>query len=947
MSPGRGFRLLYVLPTVLLLLAAAWPLVSGDETLFLRDLFNTHLEMKWLQAEALGEGRLPLIDPYRAGGQPHLGNPNTVPLYPDNLLYLVAPLFWAFNAHLWLHLLLAPAAFYALARAWGLEREPAWAAAVLYAGSGFYLSNLNFYNLVAGVTLAPALIAAALRLTGRPTAGRFAALGLLWTLLLLAGDPMTAALAALLAATAVAARHGRRARLPAALAAVAAGTLLAAPQLIEFLRVAPQSFRGYWGYSAAASMAASWPPLAVLGWLVPFPFGQPDLQYWGQEIFQGHLPFYFSLYPGALALVLISASGRPRGRAALWGWGLVAGGLFFALGVFNPPVRWLAGALPANLLRLPAKLWPAVAIGAALLCGLGFARLLAGEPGWRRRLAPAFAGAYLTAGLLLWLGAGPAAGRLRRLVPARFDDTFVATVLARWITLLLGTALLLALLAAILRAARRRPRLAGALVLAVHLATQLLLLRPLLATDETAFYRADPPLAARIPPGSRVAHGANDGLFGPAVIPVGAFPDASLRWRQRQMHAGLYPATGMMRRLRYELNLSPEGLDSFLTRATTQAFGLLDDADRVRLLAAFGVDYLILEREPEAPARELLEPLGGAPVPGGTERLYRLRVTAPEVRFVGRVRGSDSLNEALARLLDPDFDPRAETVLAGPRAPLSGAGGTVEILARGPESLRLAGARRERRRGGGAALPPAAVPRHRRRPSGAARRGGPAPAGAGAPRRHARAWPSLPIAGRCAPRCWRRSPASCCWPWAPPGWGGPRPPGPASLSERDRLDCRAKPWKRSPLRRRPSTGRPGRRRLVRPRRLPAGRHTGAARRLPADHRPAAAAGADSACRRGALRGGARYRVQWLTPNKLSYPLLALAWLALPPLAAARLATALVAGAWVLAVHWLAARRRRPVTAAALAGLLLFNHVFYLGLFNFVVGWRSLSGGSRR
>ncbi len=80
-----------------------------------------------------------------------------------------------------------------------------------------------------------------------------------------------------------------------------------------------------------------------------------------------------------------------------------------------------------------------------------------------------------------------------------------------------------------------------------------------------------------------------------------------------------------------------------------------------------------------------------------------------------------------------------------------------------------------------------------------------------------------------------------------------------------------------------------------------------------------------------------YRVQWLTPNKLSYPLLAFAWTALPPLAAARLAAALVAAVWVLAVHWLAARRRRPAAAAALAGLLAFNHVFYLGLFNFVVG----------
>ena len=55
MRPDKSFRLLYVLPTVLLLLAAALPLIAGGESLFLRDLFNTHLEMKWAQAEAMRE----------------------------------------------------------------------------------------------------------------------------------------------------------------------------------------------------------------------------------------------------------------------------------------------------------------------------------------------------------------------------------------------------------------------------------------------------------------------------------------------------------------------------------------------------------------------------------------------------------------------------------------------------------------------------------------------------------------------------------------------------------------------------------------------------------------------------------------------------------------------------------------------------------------------------
>jgi len=153
---------IYVLPVMLVLVWSVAPLIRGSETLFQRDVFNTHLEKKWIQAEAMQEGRLPLIDSFRDGGQPHLGNPNTVSLYPDNLLFLVAPTFWAFNAHFWLHLLIAPFTFYWLARVWGLRSEAAWAAGVCYGTSGFFLSTMNLYNLVGAVTWTPALVAALL-----------------------------------------------------------------------------------------------------------------------------------------------------------------------------------------------------------------------------------------------------------------------------------------------------------------------------------------------------------------------------------------------------------------------------------------------------------------------------------------------------------------------------------------------------------------------------------------------------------------------------------------------------------------------------------------------------------------------------------------------------------------------------------------------------------------
>ncbi|MGH9464785.1 MAG: hypothetical protein ACRD0X_04015, partial [Thermoanaerobaculia bacterium] len=251
----RRSLLLYALPALVLLLVTVWPLVAGGRTLYLRDVLNTHFGMKWYQAEAMKAGHLPLVDPTRAGGQAHLGNPNTVPLYPDNVLYFLTDAFWALNAHFWLHLLLAPVAAYWMARAWGLRREAAWVTAVCYAGSGYFLSTLNLYNLVAPAALAPALVAAALRLgEWERRRSAFVALAVVWALVVFGGDPMTAVVALVLALAAAVVRHGRRYPWRWAAGSLAVGTLLSAPQWVEFLHILGLSFRGYWGFSPRTAM---------------------------------------------------------------------------------------------------------------------------------------------------------------------------------------------------------------------------------------------------------------------------------------------------------------------------------------------------------------------------------------------------------------------------------------------------------------------------------------------------------------------------------------------------------------------------------------------------------------------------------------------------------------------------------------------------------------------
>lgn len=728
-APPRTW-LLYGLPTLLLFAWVAFPLAQGAETLYLRDILVTHLPMKQAQAGALAAGYMPLIDPFRGGGQPLAGNLNAVPFYPDNLLYLAGSTLWAVNAHFWLHLLLAVPAMAWMGRAWGLGRRGAWAAGVVWAASGYFLSQLNLYNLVAGVTLTPALVAAALRLSeGERTGRRAAALGLLWALLLVAGDPLTALLALGLAAAAVACRgrwrpgaevrSRRRLSWPAwggaAVAALSLGTLVAAPQIVELLRILPTSFRAVYGYSATAATAASWDPRQLAEWLVPFPFGRPDRlgpeAFWGHRFTGGSPPLFFSLYPGVLALALVAASGRPRRRAQGWAWGAVAVGVFFALGRFNPLGSWLF-ALPG--LRYPSKLWLLAAVGAALLAGVGFQRLFGGgddgretgergesaasENGGRRAfwLALAVQGAILAAAWLALTRLPAAAGGvLAGLMPPGHGGELATAErlrLAGACATGLAVAALLALAALPALTRRLSPRwraLGPPLLLAFHTGSQLVLLAPLLATDAALPYRLPPPTLEAVPATALVVHGDYGGLFGPADLGDGVFPDSRAAWLGRRARYELYPFTGPLFARRYALNPSPEGLDDFYTRVARDAVKQAGDAERLRLLAAWGVDRLLLSR-PLAPAAEAgARRLLTLPSFGRTLNVYAVGGYLPPATLVGRIHRAADLDGVYRRLTDPAFDPRREAVVeaAAGLEVRDGPAGEVEVVAAGAEGL--------------------------------------------------------------------------------------------------------------------------------------------------------------------------------------------------------------------------------------------------------------------
>lgn len=691
----RRFGLFYIAPTLAVLLGVTWPLISGRETLYLRDVLTSHYPLKAVQAEALRRGELPLVDVYRAGGQPLLGNPNVLPLYPDGALLVAASPLWALNAHFWIHLLIAPAAFYWLARAWRLSRPAAWASGVFYTSSGFLLSLLNLYNLIAAAALAPAFVAACLDAWNGAGRRRIrAAVGGLWALLILAGDPLFALLALAAAAAAGAIRERSLPRRPARFAAaLACGSALAAPMVLELLRILPLSLRGYRGYSPESALLQSWDPRSVVEWWLPLFFGPPDFSFWGQRFSDGLPPLFYSLSPGLLCLALIPLAGPRRGPAAVWGWGMVAAGLFLALGKWNPAVRWLYEVPGASAMRYPVKMWLLVAMGSALLCAVGFERLLAG--GGRRRLRRHFAALGLLFFSAWTLASFTSLGdRLRVLDPQRLAGTAFTHQRLRWAGLCLLSLVVLAALALALHALRRHPARGGALLVGLHLVAQLFFLRSLFDSDASTPYAEPPKLLAAIPAGARLVHGGFKDLFGPQLLHGGTlpFPDASTKWLTRSHFAQLYPFSGIPWGLRYELNPSPEGLDSFLTFSLAQALPRATDLQRLKVLAASGVEVLLLDRELEAAARRRVDPLTRMAIPGGELFVYSQPAAAP-VQLVTRIHRAPHMNAALDLLTAPAFDPRTEAVLPlrDGEAPLTAAaGGSAAIVAESADEIVIA-----------------------------------------------------------------------------------------------------------------------------------------------------------------------------------------------------------------------------------------------------------------
>jgi hypothetical protein len=684
-------------PAFLVWLASTWPLVFGLQTYTLRDVFLTHYGFKTAQVAAWNEGRIPLVDLHRGGGQASLGNPNGLPLYPDNLLYLLGDSLWALNAHFLLHWLAAALALYVLGRAWGLPKESSAIGGLLYATSGYMVSQLNLYNSIAAAAIAPAFVAAVLRASADPGAdprrgarwsGSGAAAAGLWALLVLGGEPFLAATALAMAGFAVLLRGEWRARRLAKLVVgLALGTLLALPQLVETWRILPASYRAMHGVSAADAVRQSFDPRWAVDWLLPLFFGEPGHydRLLSQRLSSGE-PLYYTLFPGVGCLLLASLAWRRGGRReVVWSSWMMGGGLFLALGRFNPLLAWVFETEWVRTFRYPIRFLLPAAVGVAILGAAGHARLASDTAGtadataerrWRR-MAVALLAIYLCLGSVAFVGRGAIERLFADLFGVRGSTAMAGIARSRWMLAALIAAGTVVALFAVAQLARRRRALGAPLMGAVIVASQLALLRDAMPTDATAAYRVPSPILEALPTAARVLHEADYRRV--SRLPW-RFPTDESQWLSRHASlAGLAPFAEP-RRLRYELAISAERLHSYRLGVANAALQQIEPARRFRLGRALGITHWVMESPPSAQlatqATSILQTdLWGYPI-----GVFALRDPVPEFLATASLRFGRDRVEELRLLTAEEFDPRTLIVLSGTGAATAGGVGTVSVL---------------------------------------------------------------------------------------------------------------------------------------------------------------------------------------------------------------------------------------------------------------------------
>ena len=634
-------------------------LLSPELAIVARDLPFLHLPLRTAFV-ALADGGLPSWNPFIHGGQPILSNPHYAAFYPPSWLQLVLPLPYAVNLIILLHAAIGFAGCWRLVRLLGGGRGAAALAAVATVGGGTMLSLPSLLNLFCAVAWLPWVLAWGHEgLSSAEARGARFLAALAWCLQLLAGSPAAAiasgvALGALSlpAALREPARFGRLAII---------GTLALLLGGIQWLPTLTRLGGTARGGGLAAEEATTWSasPLRLLELAAPHLYGDPardeEELYFGWTLHDKGYPLILSIYPGLLLLVLAIAhvlAGRRRPLALLL---MIAGGLFLALGRFNPLYALVAAAPPIGMVRYPEKFLLLVTLGLVVIGARGWHHLLADRLTTAHRARILTAAGVAAALASWWLLSWVLPGAISQIVARLVGERATPGQLANGIGFVRGEAMVMTLTAAavltlfwLARSPRLSERTLTALALLVLVADLWHAGRRLNPVGPASWYREPPPIATADSPNRLFSDAA---FFSGPEIGLRLGPEGLSQMRAKLDR--LDPYSGNLWGVAYALNAD---YDLLLTDWGRHAYRLLEEAwQRPELagplLSAWNVDRIATRRPPAELAREL-RATGLAPRVGQLVAHPPL----PRFRFAPQARLGPSLAESLAAARASAYD---------------------------------------------------------------------------------------------------------------------------------------------------------------------------------------------------------------------------------------------------------------------------------------------------
>lgn len=491
-----------------LVLAFFWKLAFSGLILARGDVFLYFYPYWNVAAEALREGRVPLWNPHIFMGAPFVANSQAGFFYPPNWpLWLLLPTPFAVSASIVLHLLLAAAGTYLLARRkLRLSVAGATLASLGFALGGYLTAQVEHVNQLQGLAWLPWLLAVGAGIgEKRERSYRLRTItitSIILALQLTAGHTQTlfisfVALLLFRVAEILKRREpllslgkpSSALRLLSAFVYLPAGAillalLLGAVQLLPTLELLRFSGRqGGLPLSEVVSFS-----------LHPAIWSQALLPRYGESLFTEYVAFL----PVSMLLLAFVAAWQWRQESSVWpALVLTIGGFLLALGAFNPLYLLLARLPGFGYFRAPARWMALYGLGVPLLAGYGL-DMLRGVRGapllLKARSALTWAAAFVIGLILL----GYVAPHVAAVVPVGPEVTVRSPTLLQSAAVLLELAIALLAMRRLTQVWRSRRQRYVAAILSLPLAVLFVASRPLPAnqlTTPAAYYDLRAPVA--------------------------------------------------------------------------------------------------------------------------------------------------------------------------------------------------------------------------------------------------------------------------------------------------------------------------------------------------------------------------------------------------------------------------------------------------------------------